>query len=548
MRRLAEAFGANPVAEFVYAGRSAFEVNGIYGVSADPHRIDHILTFLGLRGADPPRHPALAAPGELRPALPGPRRGLPRQPARAGGAHPHPRRAPVGGGRGPVHRSPALDGRRHPARHPHRPPDRPDVGQPGRRPPPRPRRPGPGLLRLQRRGGGDLHLPRSGASHGRVLVIDLDLHDGDGTRALFADDPTVHTFSIHNAPWGPTDAVESTSISLGDGAEDEEYLATLARAPAAAVRPLPAVPGLLPGRLRPGRRRRPRQLAHQRRRHARARPLRGRPDPPSGPAADGGRCSPAATARSAWRYSARFFGWLLSGGQEMEVPSTGEITLARYRFLSKLVSPAQLTGAADDGRLRSDRGGPVRRGRPGRHRAALPRLLLAPRPGAGARAARHHGAAAGPGLPPPEPGARPGQPGRPDAPAVRRRRAARSCWPSCGRGGTSAPCPAGRCSASSGCCSRTPAPASAGAAAPPRAEAPRPRHAPGRGGDADPDLRPAEPGRAAVRPVPLPPGRPGGRRAAVPGARGRRPLRSLPPRRRRSPPGGRHPRRRPGAG
>ncbi len=31
-----------------------------------------------------------------------------------------------------------------------------------------------------------------------VLVVDLDLHDGDGTRAIFARDPRVHTFSIHN--------------------------------------------------------------------------------------------------------------------------------------------------------------------------------------------------------------------------------------------------------------------------------------------------------------------------------------------------------------
>jgi acetoin utilization deacetylase AcuC-like enzyme len=31
-----------------------------------------------------------------------------------------------------------------------------------------------------------------------VLVVDLDLHDGNGTRRVFSDDPTVHTFSIHN--------------------------------------------------------------------------------------------------------------------------------------------------------------------------------------------------------------------------------------------------------------------------------------------------------------------------------------------------------------
>ncbi|NOZ94087.1 MAG: histone deacetylase [Acidobacteria bacterium] len=61
----------------------------------------------------------------------------------------------------------------------------------------------------------------------RVLVIDLDLHDGNGTRAIFAGDSTVHTYSVHNAHWGETDAVASTSIALGFDVEDEAYLETL---------------------------------------------------------------------------------------------------------------------------------------------------------------------------------------------------------------------------------------------------------------------------------------------------------------------------------
>ena len=39
-----------------------------------------------------------------------------------------------------------------------------------------------------------------------VLVVDLDLHDGNGTRRIFAGDETVHTLSVHNEHWGPTDA------------------------------------------------------------------------------------------------------------------------------------------------------------------------------------------------------------------------------------------------------------------------------------------------------------------------------------------------------
>jgi acetoin utilization deacetylase AcuC-like enzyme len=105
-------------------------------------------------------------------------------------------------------------------------------------------------LALVRRGlavnlGGGFHHADAGRGHGfcvfhdvavailslrahglsaRVLVIDLDLHDGDGTRSLFAADATVHTLSIHNRHLGPVDAIESTSIALGEDVEDGRYL------------------------------------------------------------------------------------------------------------------------------------------------------------------------------------------------------------------------------------------------------------------------------------------------------------------------------------
>ncbi len=60
-----------------------------------------------------------------------------------------------------------------------------------------------------------------------ILVADLDLHDGDGTRAIFAGDPSVHTFSIHNRDLGTTAAVASTSVALGSGIDDAAYLAAL---------------------------------------------------------------------------------------------------------------------------------------------------------------------------------------------------------------------------------------------------------------------------------------------------------------------------------
>ena len=60
-----------------------------------------------------------------------------------------------------------------------------------------------------------------------ILVVDLDIHDGNGTREIFAHDTTVHTYSIHNEDWGDTDAVASTSIALGADVGDEVYLGTL---------------------------------------------------------------------------------------------------------------------------------------------------------------------------------------------------------------------------------------------------------------------------------------------------------------------------------
>ena len=65
--------------------------------------------------------------------------------------------------------------------------------------------------------------------HRRILVVDLDLHDGNGTRAIFAGDPSVHTFSVHNRHWGDTAGVETTSLALGDTVGDEVYLGTLVK-------------------------------------------------------------------------------------------------------------------------------------------------------------------------------------------------------------------------------------------------------------------------------------------------------------------------------
>jgi acetoin utilization deacetylase AcuC-like enzyme len=65
----------------------------------------------------------------------------------------------------------------------------------------------------------------------RALVIDLDVHQGDGTAAIFAEDPAVFTFSMHgrgNFPF--VKAASSLDIELADGTEDREYLTILSLA------------------------------------------------------------------------------------------------------------------------------------------------------------------------------------------------------------------------------------------------------------------------------------------------------------------------------
>jgi acetoin utilization deacetylase AcuC-like enzyme len=64
----------------------------------------------------------------------------------------------------------------------------------------------------------------------RVVVLDTDVHQGNGTAAILREDHHVFTFSIHGAKNYPFRKEESDlDIGLPDGADDEEYLATLER-------------------------------------------------------------------------------------------------------------------------------------------------------------------------------------------------------------------------------------------------------------------------------------------------------------------------------
>ena len=252
--------------------------------------------------------------------------------------------------------------------------------------------------------------------------------------------------------------MESTSLSLGDGVGDRAYLAP-SGAPAAGARALPAdlvyyVAGCDPAAddvlgnwhiSADGMLERDRFVVDRLRRAGK---------PPTVILLAGGY------GRGAWRYTARFLGWLLSAGQELEVPSSDEITLRRFRVLSTLVSPAELTG--DGGRRRLGLteedvfgalgpGGGEQRflGYYSRHglELALERLGILRR--LRDRGFRHPTVEFDLDNPA-------GQTLRVFSDAERA-----SCSASCGRGGTGRPCPAWSCCGSSGSCSRTRAPASA---------------------------------------------------------------------------------------
>jgi acetoin utilization deacetylase AcuC-like enzyme len=178
-----------------------------------------------------------------------------------------------------------------------------------------------------------------------VLVVDLDLHDGNGTRRIFADDATVHTFSIHNDHWGSTEAVASTSIALGAEVTDALFLRALREAlppVVESVRPGlvvylagtdPAEDDLI------GNWRLTAAGLFERDRFVTS---LARPD---------GRDCPMVVVlaggygRHAWRYSSRFLLWLASG-REIEPIDEERLALRRFRSLGRALRHAE---AVDDG-------------------------------------------------------------------------------------------------------------------------------------------------------------------------------------------------------
>lgn len=77
---------------------------------------------------------------------------------------------------------------------------------------------------------------------GPILVIDADVHQGDGTARIFAEDPRVFTFSIHGEKNFPArKAASDLDIGLPDGTDDAAYLAALESGLERALSPAPSM-------------------------------------------------------------------------------------------------------------------------------------------------------------------------------------------------------------------------------------------------------------------------------------------------------------------
>jgi len=179
---------------------------------------------------------------------------------------------------------------------------------------------------------------------GNVVVLDFDLHDGDGTRAIFADDPTVHTFSVHSRHWDAARGIESTALELGV-LDDERVLATAERQlPPLLDRLAPVLAFYLAGcdpadddALGDGRMTAQGIFARDR---FVVRELARRRIPVVVLLAGG-------YGDAAWRYSARFVAWLLAG-RAIEPPTTSEQLMGRFRSIAGTLPVAALSGAPAD--------------------------------------------------------------------------------------------------------------------------------------------------------------------------------------------------------
>ena len=180
-----------------------------------------------------------------------------------------------------------------------------------------------------------------------VLVVDLDMHDGNGTRSIFSHDPTVYTYSVHAEHWSDPEAVASTAIALGDGVGDELLLGTLLKTlpdVVASVKPqlviyVAGTDGAADDKLgswklsADGLLRRDQFVVEL---------VRGR-----------GRAIPMVVVlgggygAGSWRYTARFAAWGMTG-KTVEPPGSEQQLLQRFRRIERSLDPSSLTTEPGD--------------------------------------------------------------------------------------------------------------------------------------------------------------------------------------------------------
>ncbi len=174
-----------------------------------------------------------------------------------------------------------------------------------------------------------------------VLIVDLDLHDGDGTRSIFAADSTVHTYSIHNRTLNKEPAVANTTIELGADVDDDTYLGALRESlPEVLAEISPGMVFFLAGsdpsihdklgnwRITMG--------GMLERDKFVMTLLREKQSIPTVVVLGGGY------GKSAWRPSAAFFSWLLSGNSNLDIPMELELPVGHYRRLTSLMPNTKL--------------------------------------------------------------------------------------------------------------------------------------------------------------------------------------------------------------
>jgi acetoin utilization deacetylase AcuC-like enzyme len=177
---------------------------------------------------------------------------------------------------------------------------------------------------------------------GKVLVIDLDLHQGNGTRAIFAQDESVFTLSVHARTLDADPAVANLDVELGPAVNDARYLHALAEHIPATVRDVrPDLVFYVAGV----------DVAHD--------DALGdwRVTPDAILARDLAVLEAAKNCplvwvlaggygENAWRHTARSLTYLLSG-RDTPIPSEIDKDLVRFRAIAGSIAPSELTGEPD---------------------------------------------------------------------------------------------------------------------------------------------------------------------------------------------------------